>query len=181
MPGYCVFPVSKSLDQLFISFQDGTKLADVNTHLVKVLGPLSEEANLQFDAIADVEALRELIGRSTKVSDAVGRFNINVYGIEASCQRVGKKLATDKVFLQRPDHQRSGTVYNNPHYFKVPGVEISRQELKSVQNNGRASNPSTDKVEDFRKAVLDVYSGLKRGTGLHRVGKDRRVITPLLQ
>jgi SWI/SNF-related matrix-associated actin-dependent regulator of chromatin subfamily A3 len=182
MPGYHVFRLTKRADQISITFQDGTKLADVNAHLEKVLGPIIDREALQFEAIADVGSLRDLIGRSLKASDPVGRFNIHIYGLESACERVGGLLSTDKVYLQRPDHLRPGCVYNNPHYLKIPGTEFATQQLVPSQNIVHSTTTTTpDKEGEFRKAIANIYSGLKRGTGLHRVVGDRRVKTPLLQ
>jgi SWI/SNF-related matrix-associated actin-dependent regulator of chromatin subfamily A3 len=177
--GYSFFGLTKSVDELVVSFQDGTTFADVNAHLVTVLGPLVDNQKLQFEAVADIDSLQELIDRSVKANDAVGRFNINIYGPESLCQEVGDALSTKRVYLQRPDHQRPGTVYNNPHFLKVPDIQLLPQELIPVQNSARKTT-TTDKGDDFRKTIANVYSGLKRGKGLNRVKRDRRIITPLL-
>jgi SWI/SNF-related matrix-associated actin-dependent regulator of chromatin subfamily A3 len=181
LPGHCVFQVSKFGEHTFITFQDRKKVADVNTHLTKVLDQLLTHETLQFDAIADVEPLQELISRTTKASDAVGRFNINIYGPESKCQTVGRLLSTEKVYLQRPDYQRPGSVYNNPHFLNIPDADLLRNDINLLHDNTRTVTYATDKDDRFQKTIADVYSSLKRGTGLQRVEGDRRITTPLLK
>jgi SWI/SNF-related matrix-associated actin-dependent regulator of chromatin subfamily A3 len=181
MPGHSIFQFSKSGKQTFLTFQDGIVFAEVNTHLTQVLDPLLSRGTLQFDAIADIDLLRELIGRTTKASDAVGRFNINIYGPETECKMVGKLLSIGKVYLQRPNYHRPGSEYNNPQFLKIPDAEISHSEINPLQKNTRVVTSVTYNDDLFQKTIADVYSTLKRGTGLHRVEGDRRVTTRLLK
>jgi SWI/SNF-related matrix-associated actin-dependent regulator of chromatin subfamily A3 len=176
--GMYTFRIEKSSAQLFLTFPDGTKFGILNNHIAKALEDIVEQPSVQFDALAHILTLRETIGRATKAIDAVVRVNINVYGPKEVGEDVGRHLSAKKVYLQRPDQQRPGSIYDNPHVLKFPDMQIPSIDYHSEGAN--ESSLRSDNVEHFRKTISDVYGSLKRGSKLKRVEGDNRLRTLLL-
>jgi SWI/SNF-related matrix-associated actin-dependent regulator of chromatin subfamily A3 len=176
--GTYTFRIEKSSAQLFLTFPDGTEFGVLNNHIAKALEDIVEQPSVQFDALAHILTLRETIGRATKASDAVVRVNINVYGPKEAGKDVGRHLSAKKVYLQRPDQQRPGSIYDNPHVLKLPDMQMPRIDYNSKGTND--SSLRSDNFEHFRKTISDVYGSLKRGSKLKRVEGDNRLRTPLL-
>jgi SWI/SNF-related matrix-associated actin-dependent regulator of chromatin subfamily A3 len=174
----CTFNIGKSSEQLVLRFQDGTEFGHLNTHTSKALNELFDQPEIEFEAFGATRTILEAIGRSTKATDAVVRVNINVYGSKEAGKDVGRHLSENKVYLQRPDLQRPGSLYDNPHFLKFPDMQSSSFEYQTETAPGRVltSNDS----ENFRKVVSNVYASLTRGAKLNRVEGDDRVKTPLL-
>ncbi|KAF2096253.1 hypothetical protein NA57DRAFT_11514, partial [Rhizodiscina lignyota] len=122
--------------------------------------------------------LREALGRALNSKDAIARIDINIYGPLSQFSSVGKILSGHKVFLQRPDHQRRGTAYNNPHIVTFPGIHISSSnDVPQKLENLQASVPDTER---FQKTIANVYASLKRRTNLHQVEGSHLLKTLLL-
>lgn len=175
--GIYTFGIENSSDQFFLTFSDGTQFGQLNNHVAKALGVI-EQPSVQLDAVAHIMSIRELIGKFTKASDAVVRVNINVYGPREARDKVGRHLSANKVYLQRPDQQRPGSLYDNPHILKLPEMEMPNFDHDSGGANDGALQ--SDNVEHFRKSVSDVYASLKRGSRLKRLEGDTRLKTTLL-
>ena len=175
--GYYAFKLKKSLDQVFLTFPDGTDFGILNTHIAKAVEDL-ERPSVQFEPLVHISTLYETIGRAVKASDAVVRVNINVYGSKDASKDVGRHLSAQKVYLQRPDQQRSGSIYDNPHVLKLPEIQTLSIEHKIDGTKDKVSR--SDKTDNFGKAISDLYASLKRGTGLKRVEGDNRLKTILL-
>jgi SWI/SNF-related matrix-associated actin-dependent regulator of chromatin subfamily A3 len=178
--GYYAFGIKKSSDKLLLTFPDGSEFGLLSTHTAKALEDLVERPSIQFDALAHIITLRETIGRAKKASDAVARVNINVYGSPAARIDVGHHLSAKKVYLQRPDQQRPGSIYDNPHFLKFPEMQIPSIDYKPEGKADGASLSDNDNPEQFRKAISDVYASLKRGSQLKRLEGDNRLRTRLL-
>ena len=175
--GHYTFGIKKCSDQLVLTFPDGIQLGLLNTHVAKALKDIVELSSVQFEALADIGKLRELIGRVTKASDAVARVNIYIYGSREARKGVGRHLSSNKVYLQRPDQQRYGTRYDNPHVLKLPQMQMPSINYQPDATGHKMSQ--SDNVEHFRKAVSDVYASLKRSSRLERL-EGARLKTSLL-
>jgi SWI/SNF-related matrix-associated actin-dependent regulator of chromatin subfamily A3 len=175
-----VFKIRKSGAQLLLAFPDSSEFGLLNTHTSQALEDLVEHPSIQFEALAQIVTLRETIGRVAKASEAIARVNINVYGSPDDSKHVGRHLSTKKVYLQRPDQLRPGSVYDNPHFLRVPGIQESTIYHKLEERSTGASRSGIDDIERFQKTVSDVYASLKRGSGLKRLEGDNRLKTRLL-
>ena len=172
--GYYTFRLKKSLGQVLLTFPDGTDFGILNTHIAKAL----EDLSVQFEPLVHISTLYETIGRAVKASDAVVRVNINVYGSKDASKDAGRHLSAQKVYLQRPDQQLPGSIYDNPHVLKLPEIQNLSIEHKIDGTKDKVSR--SDKTDNFGKAISDLYASLKRGTGLKRVEGDNRLKTILL-
>lgn len=174
----CTFSIQKSSAEIVLYFLNGTEFGVLNNHASKALESLVRQSNLQFEAIASIQTIRETIGRVTKATDAVVRVNINVYGPRESCQEVGRYLSSQKLYLQRPDKLRAGSAYENPHVLSFADMQISSYENQFDVGGNRA--PKLDDAETFRETISNVYSSLTRGAKLNKIEGDHRLKRSLL-
>lgn len=178
VPGQCVFRMERSSAQICLTFPDGTKFAFLNSHAAKVLGNVIDLPSVQLEALVYLSLLRETIGGATKSSDATLRVNINAYGSNETRKDVGRHLAAGKMYLQHPDQQRPGSVYDNPHVLAFPGMQVPSVDFKLLEIDETLLQP-TD-ADQFQKTVSDVYVSLKRSSRLKPLVGDARVRTSLL-
>lgn len=173
--GHSILGIERSLTEVLLKFPNGSEFAHLNTHTAKVLEGVIDLPSIQLDALVNLTTLRETIGRATKASDATLRVNINLYGSRETQGNVGRHLSAGKIYLQHPDQQRSGSIYDNPHVLAFPGIQVESVDFKPQQNVLRRNG-----ADQFRKAVSDVYASLKRGSHLKRLIGDERLRTSLL-
>jgi hypothetical protein len=176
--GYYAFRIKKSESQVLLAFPDDVDFGLLSTQITKALEDIVERPSVQFDALADVETLRQTIERATKASDAVVRVNINVYGSREAMKDIGCHLSDHKVYLQRPDQKRPGSIYDNPHVIKFPQMQVPSIDDRPAGTSDKVS--LSGDVQHFRQAISDVYASLKRGSRLKRLEGDNRLRTPLL-
>jgi hypothetical protein len=178
---YCIFTMQNSTTEsslIALRFEDGTEFGLLNTHTSQVLGELIGRPSVQFEAVGSTLIILETIGKATKSADAVVRVNINVYGPSDAKKEIGSHLSKHRVYLQRPDKPRSGSIYENPHFLRFDDMRISSLEYQSKV--APLSVPTSNNADDLQKTISDVYSSLKRGTKLNQLSGDRRIATPLL-
>lgn len=171
--------VTKSDDQFLVMFPDETVLGELNSQMEKALESLVGQ-QVSYQVLAPIRAIRETISRATKEKDAIVRVNINLYGSQSISDQIGRELSAHKVYLQRPDFLRHGFLYDNPHVLKLPNFQLpSNPIVGRIEMDER--NSETQKAEDFKKTISDVYSNLKRSHRLVGLEGDDRLRTPLLQ
>lgn len=177
----CIFDIRKSptrsLD-LGLFFLNGTEFGVLDIHTSKALDNLVQQSGIQFEAIGSIQTIREIIGRVTKQADAVTRVNINTYGPRDSRKIVGRHLSGHKLYLQRPDKPRIGSIYENPHFLSFADMQISSYE--NQLDVGSIKAPKTGASDTFGKTISNVYSSLTRGEKLGKIKGDRRLKSPLL-
>jgi SWI/SNF-related matrix-associated actin-dependent regulator of chromatin subfamily A3 len=176
--GYFVFGIERPSTQVVLKFPDGTEFALLNTHTAKVLNNVIDLPEVQLEAIANPTTLRETICRATKASDATLRVNINVYGSKETRTEVGRHLSAGKVYLQHPDQQRPGSIYDNPHVLMFPGIQV--QSVDSKPQKIGESKLRGDDNSPFQEVVSQLYASLKRSSHLKRLEGDDRLRTTLL-
>jgi SWI/SNF-related matrix-associated actin-dependent regulator of chromatin subfamily A3 len=178
---YYEFKIGSSRERMVLKFQDNVDFGHMNAHTSKALEEPFSEPSIQIEVLGSRSAIREAIGKATKATDAIVRVNINVYGPgEATKVRelVAHRLSSRKIYLQRPDNPRPGTVYDNPHVLKFPDMDIP----SFVYNTELAAHRSevSDDPEKLQKILDNVYASLTRGSKLNRIEGDHRVETELL-
>lgn len=176
--GHLVFGVENSLRQAVLTFPDGTAFALLNAHAAKVLNSIIELPSVELEALANLNTLRETIYRAAKASDATLRVNINVYGSREARKEVGCHLSAGKIYLQQPDQQRPGSIYDNPHVLALPGILVQSTDFKLREKGERMLRG--DEAHLFQEAVSEVYASLKRRSHLKRLEGDGRLRTSLL-
>jgi SWI/SNF-related matrix-associated actin-dependent regulator of chromatin subfamily A3 len=164
-------------DLLFLKFADGTNFASVNTHISKAFVSLLETP-VRLEAVACISTVRDRIRQAKKANDATVRVSINVYGPRTNKEHLGRELSKSKVWLQKPDHWKPGTEYENPQFLAFHGLEQPMVSHPIPVKQG--SKDLFDDPDEFRRAVAGVYANLRRDDNLRQVEKDRRVKTTLL-
>lgn len=172
------FMLKRDSEEILLTFEDGTELGILNVHMAKALRIAMERFQVDFDALVNTLTLDEIIARAVKAGDAIIRVNINVYGSKEEVRELGYLLSRNKVYLQHPDHQRLGSIYENPH---VLGLGETYDFLKDQFIVGRRDGIlESSSSEGFQEAVSAVYASLKRGTCLRRVEGNDQLKTDLL-
>lgn len=177
--GNYIFEIERTSDQVYLAFPDGAEFAFLSTRIAKVLDGLLSLPSIHLEALVDLTTLHDIISKATKASDALLRVNINVYGSKESHKEVGGRLSAGRIYLQDPDHQRPGSIYENPHVLAFPGLQLKHVDLSPNEIGESASHG--DNALQFQKAVSNVYATLKRSSHLTRMMGDTRLRTPLLQ
>lgn len=156
------FSMKQKADHIMLTFADKTEFGSLRVFMTKALEDLIGDREIEFEAIAVTEHLRERISRAQKSSDAMVYVDINIYGQKKNAESVGEKLREKKLWLQRPDYPRHGTEYQNPHVIEFEGVELDNdQSIKDVNNRSRGprQQPADEQLE---KVVSKVYGSLTR-------------------
>ena len=145
--------------QLFLKFADNGDLGYLSEKMERGLKDLVSEPNIELDAVVNLQSLSDAIRRAQKQSDAAIRVDVNIYGPEASRDRVGKYLSDRSLFLQPPNERRRGARYDNPHILQLDDL------------------PESEQNEDFQKTIAEVFNSLTRSEELRGVrgseGLDR--------
>ncbi|VUC29297.1 unnamed protein product [Clonostachys rosea] len=135
-----------------------------------------------FEPIALKAALREVIGRAHKPADAMVKLDINVYGPRRESSRVSDALSRGKLWLQRPDHSREGTVYENPHFLKLKINGGRERTILPVERAvGNVAPRRNVREEQLRRLVEEVYQSVDNSRELERVDGGARVTQQLLR
>lgn len=161
-----------------LTFPDGAEFGLLNNLATKALKDIVTWPMIETDATVEIRQLRETLGRATKAADAKTRVSINIYGPLDAKDKVGRKLSTEKTYLQKPDSRRQGTTYDNPHIIRFPDFHLPSTH---VQLDDEARDlPSSNSVLNFEKSISQVYASLTRSTNLQRIEGDGRLKTKLL-
>ncbi|KAL4796131.1 SNF2 family N-terminal domain-containing protein [Aspergillus venezuelensis] len=170
------FRIQKNSDngELFLSFRDGTSLGYLSEKMVKAVGSLIDLPHFEMEAYTGLAEIIEAIRRAGKAADAKFRVNINVYGLEANRDQVGKELSEGGLFLQVPDMIRPNVAYDNPHILRMTGMEESDTEEEDEEEVAAEPEEETvgsqpERDADFEETIAEVFSSLRRQEGLTRL------------
>lgn len=155
--------------QLFLKFADNGDLGYLSEKMERGLKDLAREPFIELDAIVNLQSLSEAIRRAQKQSDAAIRVDVNIYGPEASRDRVGKYLSDKGLFLQPPNERRRGTRYDNPHILQLDGLGGSDTEENDSDSDAASSNTSSEQNEEFQETIAEVFNSLTRSDELRGV------------
>jgi SWI/SNF-related matrix-associated actin-dependent regulator of chromatin subfamily A3 len=177
--GHALLTITKPESQYLVTFINGVMLGEVSASLEKALTNIIEQQyRLNFEVFAPVRAIRETISRATKEKDAVVRVQINVYGPQTNVAAIGREFSQQKIYLQRPDHIRGGTSYDNPHVLKLTDHQLPVPEKVVDVEEQVAERTAGDTL--MKETIKDVYSSLTRNNHLRGLEGDERLKTPLL-
>jgi hypothetical protein len=97
---------------------------------------------------------------SSKNKRSVIEISVNLYGTALHSKLVGSKLKQAKYFLQHPDVVDSGINYDNPHYFKSPGVTMDLNPFVKPRHPIRLPKEAiSSEVEKIMDTLYVVDSG----------------------
>jgi SWI/SNF-related matrix-associated actin-dependent regulator of chromatin subfamily A3 len=177
--GHALLTITRPETHYLVTFINGAMLGEVNALLEKALTNIMEQQyRLDFEVFAPIRAIRETISRATKEKDAVVRVQINVYGPQTNVAAIGREFSQHKIYLQRPDHVRGGTGYDNPHVLKLTDHQHPVPEIVVDVEEQVAERTAGDTL--LKETIKDVYSSLTRNNHLRVLEGDERLKTPLL-
>jgi SWI/SNF-related matrix-associated actin-dependent regulator of chromatin subfamily A3 len=172
-----MFSLHNTIEHIIVRFHDATDFAILNIQLAKALKEIINQPSILLEVFADTIATRYIIRKAKKASDALVRLNINVYGSLQLRDMIAAHLTAHKVWLQHPEDQRQGTLYDNPHTVKF--VDLPEADSSSLEMpNGDAEVVVTEH-ERFKQDISHIYASLTRDSQLKTIEGDSR-ITPLL-
>lgn len=161
-----------------IVFDDETVIGTVNAQLDKALKNIEEQQySLEFDVFAPIDLLKDTIGRASKGKEAIVRVQITIYGPPSAAHGVGKELCSHKLYLQRADYVKEGTVYENPHVLKLASFQEEPKQITIVSEEIQPEKPT---AQVLKSTITDVFSSLTRSHDLRGVEADECLTTPLL-
>lgn len=155
--------------QWFLKFADNGDLGYLSEKMERGLKDLASEPNIELDAVVNLQSLSDAIRRAQKQSDAAIRVDVNIYGPEASRDRVGKYLSDKGLFLQPPNERRRGARYDNPHILQLDGLDESDTEDSNSDSDAASPNASSEQNEDFQETIAEVFNSLTRSDELRGV------------
>jgi hypothetical protein len=133
-----------------------TDFAVIDLHTTLILKTLQDLGKLRFQAVIQRNTI-DLQGTTadTRTKKDMVEISINLYGTQNIAKKVGVALAREKQFLQHPDVVDPGVNYDNPHYFKTPGLLIDLNQCVQPYNHGRISKES---IPSEVEKILDSLS-----------------------
>ncbi|KAL0931446.1 DNA repair and recombination protein rad5c [Colletotrichum truncatum] len=173
------FTLSERQEHVLLSFRDNTDFGYLRSGPGKTLSPLLAKRFVDFEPIAPIQELREVIGCAKKSVEAMVKVDINIYGPRSAAQLVGDTLSNGKLWLQTPTHPRKDVEYENPHLLPLDGVEeLTVQEVRQVNAGGPARRQPRE--ENLRKMMMEVYDSLKKTRHLDKVEGGKGLKNDLL-
>ncbi len=177
--GHAVFRVGHTADGVWLCFGDGTRFAQLNAHISKILPTILNVEHVELEGLVDLVTFRQTIERARKSDEASLRVSINVYGMQNEKDLVGRELSKGKIFLQQPDFPRLGAVYENPHFLQLDTF-CDEEPVFDITNPEEQQEVEAIPEEDFRATVGNIYRSLKRGAHLQELEADASLRTQLL-
>ena len=174
---HAVLTVQQDETHVWICFDDGTRFAQLNSHLSGIVPLALGVTGVEMQGLVDLVDFRQIVERARKSSEALVRVSLNVFGPQTASEEVGKILSNRKIFLQQPDHIPPGMHYHNPHELQLDqGHDTQPQNVELNDDESSVAAPQ----EELSTAVDNIYKSLKRGANLRRMEADASLQTDLL-
>ncbi|KAK1990726.1 SNF2 family domain-containing protein [Colletotrichum falcatum] len=167
---YQRFTLGENQEHVLLAFRDdpdATEFGYLRSGPGKTLARLLAHEDLEFEPVAQAAALRETIGRAKKPVEAMVKVDINVYGPRGMAHETGRTLSEGKLYLQMPDHARSGFAYENPHVLRIKHAEHMATEA-AREVNSRAPTGRRPREQKLRDMMLEVYQSIQNKRHLRR-------------
>lgn len=139
------FKLEKRENHVILRFSDtGEDFGQVRSNVAATLSSLlgNQSSNVEFEPVASISELMDIIGRANRPSDAIVKVDINVYGLRSTSMKIGDDLSSGKLWLQKPGHMRCEVIYDNPHFLrlKMNGVQLQpKQPVTQAIGEGSSS------------------------------------------
>lgn len=180
---YQYFKLTEQQDHAMLKFQEeDMEFGYLRSGPAKTLLHLMSQPSVAFEPIASKYNLKEIIHRANKPNEAMIKVDINIYGNSTQSLMVGKILSEGKLWLQRSDHSKNGSVYENPHLLKIDIPEMEAMPLELSEQTAKDGAPKKrTREEQLRKMVEEVYKSVDNNRELEMVDGGSRVVRKLLQ
>jgi hypothetical protein len=118
----------------------GKDFAVLDTCTSRTLEAVQDLGTVRFQAVIQNNAIeRPGTTVATKIKRNMIEASINLYGIQILAKKVGAILTRERQFLQHPDVVDPGIDYDNPHYFKTPGIKVDLIQFVKPSRHGGMS------------------------------------------
>jgi hypothetical protein len=118
----------------------GKDFAVLDISTTRALKAVQNLGTVRFQAVIQCNVIdRPETAIGTKIIRDMVEGSINIYGIQNLAKKVGATLTRERQFLQHPDVVDPGVEYNNPHYFKTPGLTVDLNQLVKPRHAGQMS------------------------------------------
>ena len=174
---YYVFSLRRAESHLTLYFADGDEFAILNAQVSKALLDVLDLPSVDFDVLADGVTVRDTVRTAKKETEAMVRVHINIYGAPEIRNELAHSFSKHKFWLQHPEHQRTGSTYDNPHC--VSFADVSLADLTKPEILEPDESAAQDKQEEFQQAISEVYASLKRDSRLKTIDGGSRLTTLL--
>lgn len=168
------FNIAKGMTEFEVHFDDGVSFGILDQHNSGTLDKIVDYPLVQMNGQAEANAIKSVINKAPKASDAVIRIDIDIYGPMSLSEEVGTSLSVRKAWLQRPNAPKFP--YRNPQ--TIAFKNMTAENIRIPNNLIQAKERST---RDFRKSITEIYSTLRRDKDLSRVQGDVGLRTHLLE
>lgn len=111
---------------------------DFNT--TRALKAVQSLGDVRFQAVIQCNAIDKpgtTVGIKSKRN--MIEVSINLYGNPNLAKKLGHSLAQERQFLQHPEVVDPGISYDNPHYFKTPGLTVDLNQFVVPLRRGGVS------------------------------------------
>lgn len=148
------FPVGIRDKYYALQGPNGIDFAVLDVNTTGALDSLKEVESLRFQAVTQGTAEDSSAAKAKAVV-----VSINIYGISQYSKKVGSKLGRGKHFLQHPDVIDDGISYDNPHYFKAPGMTVDLNSFIESRHRVKFSKEAiSSEVERILDSLVDVVN-----------------------
>jgi len=136
----------------------GKDFAVIDINTTRTLKAVQNLGNVRFQAVTHCNAIdRPGTTAGTITKRNMIEISINLYGTQILATKVGVSLTQERRFLQHPDVVDPGVGYDNPHYFKTPGLTVDLNKCaKSCHDESiskEAISSEVGKIMDSLSAV----------------------------
>ncbi|KAF4452457.1 hypothetical protein F53441_4737 [Fusarium austroafricanum] len=180
---YQYFTPTEYQKQLMLCFpEDNKHFGHLSSAAGQILLPLITQPRVDIEPLALKLDLREVIHRANKSTDARVKVDINIYGLRSEALEVGRRLSNGKLWLQRSNHGRNNSIYDNPHFLSISVEEGESGETQNSQQAANGGQPKKKTKEDqLRRMVEEVYKTVENNRELEMVEGGERVTRQLLR
>ncbi|KAL1966062.1 hypothetical protein VTN77DRAFT_4810 [Rasamsonia byssochlamydoides] len=147
----------------------GTYFAILDNATTRALRSIEDVEHMRFQAV-----IQGTSQRHNNKKSAILNVSVNLYGSRGHFNLVGSRLKRMKCVLQDPAVVDPGIQYENPHYYKTPGVAINLIQFIKPRCPVKLSKEAVSREVEKILDELDVVN-----SGAH-LPSTQMLLTPLL-
>ncbi|KAF2466886.1 uncharacterized protein BDR25DRAFT_305757 [Lindgomyces ingoldianus] len=177
------FPVVEE-GSLFALEHLGFRFARLTKGLCATFKALVEDRQrqLQFRALVQASDLRD-IKAWHYYSKKAFPVEVNIYGLKADAETVGRILSKADIYLQFPKSGLDGYKYSNPHFLQIDGFDggIPTEKTPTTnQEEARRRSIEPESQTNISTAVDNILDSLSHHVDLGQISVDGRIRSTLL-
>ena len=151
------YPIILREDYYALQSPSGADFAVLDIAATRTLRLLQSVGRVRFQAVFQCNVINgPAMTGSTGVKRNTTGVSINIYGIHNLANKVGSTLTREQQFLQHPDVVDPGINYDNPQYFKMPGLTLDLNQSVKPRHPGQKSKEAISSEVNKVMDSLDV-------------------------